>query len=263
MWKVSRLSKNQLLDVRPEDVLYDGWFRLCETYRGGGGYDQFPLVAKSRFGYPHHKQFIVQLYGCNLDCPYCYVTREGVWGEFGTFRTEELIEHFINAFKKHRTSVFHLMGGAPALQMKQWPNLIRRLTLKCREEKISNWVFHSDLLLTERSYDPKILKQIRHYHALYAVDIKGLTHDEYKKNTRKEFPEELFYENLCKLEECNIPYYLTFTNIEHENKLRFFDHITKHFPEVADKRIKESFSIGLINYKATKYVDSRHWGGVK
>jgi hypothetical protein len=43
-WKVVPLSPGQLLDVRPEDILNDGHFRRCNTYRGGGGYDQFPRL---------------------------------------------------------------------------------------------------------------------------------------------------------------------------------------------------------------------------
>ena len=46
MWKVVPICDYQKLDVRPEDLLDSGDFRKCETYRGGGGYDQFPKICK-------------------------------------------------------------------------------------------------------------------------------------------------------------------------------------------------------------------------
>ena len=106
-WKVVPLSLNQLRDVRKEDVLEDGIFRKCDTYRGGGGYDQFPIICEKRLGERRHHQFVVQLFGCNLDCPYCYVTREGVWGEPIQITTEQLVQ----AFQRSVQEVFHLMGG--------------------------------------------------------------------------------------------------------------------------------------------------------
>ena len=80
-WKVCPIQGRQLKDVRKEDLWAD--FRFCNTYRGGGGYDKFPEIAKKRgmtckgdIGL----QFVVQLYGCTLACPYCYVTADGIWG---------------------------------------------------------------------------------------------------------------------------------------------------------------------------------------
>lgn len=261
MWKVAKLSANQLLDVRPEDVLFEGWFRQCNTYRGGGGYDQFPVISEKRFGKRHNWQFIVQLYGCNLDCPYCYVTREGVWGEFKQFNSEDLEKFFMASFIENPDiSVFHLMGGAPALQLKQWPELIQALDIALN---LGGCVFHSDLMLTEGVYNKDVLKAISHPRALYAVDIKGLTQEEHLRNTRKDFPEQLFWDNLDKLEVCGVPYYITFTAVSDKNIEKFWDLYSYWHPHTFSQRKEESFKINLIEYDALPFVDSRSWGVVK
>ena len=81
-WPVVPVCKAQRKDVRPEDILHGGLFRLCDTYRGGGGYDQFNAIYEKCFGKKvNPTQFVVQLKGCPLNCDYCYVTNEGVSGD--------------------------------------------------------------------------------------------------------------------------------------------------------------------------------------
>lgn len=254
-WKVVPLSKGQLLDVRPDDVIERGLFRKCETYRGGGGYDKFPIRAESKWGVKHHLQFIVQLFGCHLDCPYCYVTREGVWGTPVKLTTKDLMESFLRSWRMHGTTVFHMMGGAPALQMKKWPEVIRKL-----EEYAGRFVFHSDLLLTEASYSAETLSQIWSPYALYAVDIKGLTQEEHLRNTRKPYNSRLLWHNLTLLERLDVPYYITFTNVAADNKLHFWIDFANEFPKSYHRRSMESFDIKLIDYKATAHVDNVSWG---
>ena len=79
-WPVVPLCEKQLRDIRQKDILEDGLYRLCDIYRGGGGYDQFINIYNKRFGtsLTDGRQFVVQLYGCPLRCPYCYVTEDGV-----------------------------------------------------------------------------------------------------------------------------------------------------------------------------------------
>jgi len=83
-WKVCPIQGRQLRDVREEDLFGD--FRLCDSYRGGGGYDQFPRIYSDRRDVPIeglNSQFVVQLYGCPLNCHYCYVTRDGCIPSYG------------------------------------------------------------------------------------------------------------------------------------------------------------------------------------
>lgn len=258
LWKVVPLSKGQLLDVRPEDIVANGHFRLCDTYRGGGGYDQFPRIAELRFGTLHRRQFIVQLFGCNLDCPYCYVTREGVWGQPVEYSTTDLVAAYFDALatEPNPPSVFHLMGGAPALQLKFWPELVEAFQ---RETKHS--VFHSDLMLTESEYDYSALRAVARPNCLYAVDIKGLTPEEHLKNTRKPFLEGRFWRNLDLLERAKVPYYITFTACSQANIDAFWELFLENYPFSYQERFSEAFSIDLINYDALPHVDDIPWGG--
>lgn len=256
-WQVVPLSRGQREDVRPEDILNGGLYRRCETYRGGGGYDQFPLRARERWNEDHHVQFIVQLRGCNLDCPYCYVTRAGVWGAATDVSTTELVAAFAQARSVHNCTVFHLMGGAPALQLKRWGDLLVTLEAACKP----GWVFHSDLMLSESVYRNVNLRAIAHPRALYAVDIKGLTPEEHLHNTRKPWNRERFWDNLAALEFAEVPFYFTFTACAQDNIAQFWDSYVCEFGAVlAARRAEESYRIKLIQYDATPYVDTVPWG---
>lgn len=103
-WKVCPIQGPQLLDVRVEDLIQGGHFRVCDTYRGGGGYDKFPAICKRKLGLEGRLQFIVQLYGCHLRCPYCYVTEAGYLGRWISYTSDELIK----AYKQTPAQVFHL-----------------------------------------------------------------------------------------------------------------------------------------------------------
>lgn len=254
-WKVVPLSTGQLLDIRKEDILKGGLYRRCETYRGGGGYDQFPEICKRRLGWEAKTQFVVQLYGCNLDCPYCYVTREGVWGEFEKVSTRDLLQAFI----KSDLDVFHLMGGAPALKLDRWPELIGVLDRDNSTRHRGNWVFHSDMMLTEGLYKHDALRYLacKQENVLIAVNIKGYNDQEWIKNTRKQPNWKLFEDNLENLIFCNVPFYITFTNVSKVNQVRFWADWYDRMPGNI-----RSFSIDLINYKALPHVDDTPWGGI-
>lgn len=252
-WKVVPLCDDQMRDIRKEDVVeFDGvpLFRRCHTYRGGGGYDLFPQIAYKRQFVEDPdlacQQFVVQLYGCNLDCPYCYVTREGVWGAPVSLTTDQLIQ----AWKKSRLrrdpvpTVFHLMGGAPALHLPHWTKIVHR---------VAPMLFHSDLMLTERQYTRQQLNQLNLPNVLLAVNIKGTTEDEWLRNTRKPLNRSLFFHNLEILKSTLSwrNWYLTFTGCDHERSHQF----------VRDNaRGQDYFNIDLIDYDAMPYVDNRAWG---
>lgn len=258
MWKVVPLSPGQRKDVRDEDVLECGLFRLCHTYRGGGGYDQFPSIARHKCIVSEADQaslqFIVQLQGCNLDCPYCYVTREGVWEHPVKLSTKRLVE----AFGRSGAQVFHLMGGAPALQMKYWPELMEILWSYYPQA-----IFHSDLMLSESWYDFELLSQIAYFGqggALFAINIKGLTADEWLHNTRKPWNEEQFWYNWHQVEQSGLPAYVTFTGCDPALEEEFWQEAECYGLAVSTWR-KHAYHIGLIEYDAQPYVDRIPWGG--
>lgn len=249
------MSKGQLVDVREDDILNGGLFRKCSNYRGGGGYDQFPYICERRLGKRYSEQFIVQLFGCNLDCPYCYVTRAGVWGKW----VEQTVEQLVDAFIESKQEVFHLMGGAPALYIQHWALIIAHLKRRAPEA-----VFHSDIMLTEKPYNLAVLKEIEEVgrgNCLFAVDIKGLDQEEHLANTRKPFLEERFWDNLWKVNHSGLNYYLTFTNVSPAKIEMFWDRFQSMFGwEILDQQRADAFSIDLIDYDALPYVDEVPWG---
>lgn len=246
-WPVVPLSQGQMMDVREEDVLNNGLYRKCSTYRGGGGYDQFPYICERRFGQKMSNQFIVQLQKCVLDCHYCYVTRAGVWGPPEDKSTDDLVNDFLLSGQE----VFHLMGGAPAIYLDRWPALIDAVM-----EAKPDAIFHSDLMLIEGSYKPETLKALCRDRCLFAVNIKGLDDEDWYKNTRIPPKWDLFWGNWRLLQWLGLPYYTTFTGVPHDKVDDFWIEASKHGIE----KDSDSYIIDLIEYEATSHVDDVKWG---
>ena len=210
-WRAVPISTNKMLDVNPNDLISGGHFRLCQTYKGGGGCDQFPRIPAARglVSTPSgaNRQLVVQLWGCNLDCPYCYVTRAGVWGEPTVYTTQELSQAWRLAQTTHGVNVFHLMGGAPALYLRQWPKLL--------DAPPPQTLFHSDLMLSEGSYDDEVLVDIDRPGVLLAVNVKGTDSESWERNTRKPYHPKQVIANLDKVRRRLSPerWYITFTNV--------------------------------------------------
>ena len=211
------MCDDQLLDVRDEDVLCGGLYRLCDVYRGGGGYDKFQNIFLSRYGYSvNQKQFVVQLKGCPMNCPYCYVTPEGVNGSPVFVNTE----HLINEYEKSGVEVFHLMGGAPAIYLPWWVELSAYVK-----------VFHSDFILVEREYTNLCFEKLD---GLFAVSLK----ERYLYNENQLI---LLWKNLECLVKNKVDFYFSFTGkdeFSEEIKIRFGSEI-----------LKDNFVIPIIQYR--------------
>jgi organic radical activating enzyme len=240
-WKVTPIQGRQLRDVRQEDLFGD--FRLCETYRGGGGYDRFPKIYKKRTSSAIEeadisKQFVVQLYGCPLDCPYCYVTRDGVFGHYIEYSTDEIIK----AFEASNTKVFHLMGGAPGLYVENWWQIVEQLP--------DYAIFHSDLLLVEKYYKKEWFERICKSNVLLAVDIKGVTSEDFLRNTRRHLDWGQLIHNMEIVVESGISFYITFTNPIDQLDLNIFKWT---FESLFGKKVlNDSYVIDLVEYEALK-----------
>lgn len=242
-WKVVPLCERQLRDVNPQDIIMSGLYRKCGIYKSGGGYDKFEDIYKARHdtGLDLSNQFVVQLYGCSLKCLYCYVTYNGIWGDYYAIKTSVLVKDFMRT----GLDVFYLMGGAPALYMKHWTELI-----ECLE---SDKVFHSDMLLIEGDYDLNVLKRLAEFkNTLYAVSIKGCDADEFRANTGVDLIENLLWSNLGKLVSTGIDFYLTFTGMSDSSIEKFCNKLRRRFPSDCDMILRDSFSIQLIEYNALK-----------
>ena len=241
-WPVMELCDAQLLDVNPNDILCNGLYRKCNTYKGGGGYDKFPTIYQKRFGQKDdlNDQFVVQLRGCPLACPYCYVTPTGVWsGNCHQVSTQDMV----NAFYNSKCKVFHLMGGAPALYIYNWIDII---------ENIGDNVFHSDIMLVEGEYKKETIERLAKFpNTLHAVSIKGGTPEEFYKNTRTKLDEALLYKNLDLMVTSNLPFYFTFTGMEEHTINIFKETILKRYNDAS--LLDDSFAITLIHYNALDY----------
>lgn len=241
-WKVVPLCERQLRDVNKDDILNNGFYRKCNIYKGGGGYDKFSDIYKRRnciSDREFNNQFVVQLYGCPLKCPYCYVTQEGIFGQYQNISTEKILTDFY----KSKLDVFHLMGGAPAIYIEHWIDILEGL----KEE----YPFHSDLLCVEKKYDKDILKELSKYkNSLYAVSIKGSTPEEFENNTNVKFEEDVFWNNLENLCRYNIPFYITFTGMDRDSVECFKIVLKTRFPKYYEKILEDSFAINLVKYKA-------------
>jgi hypothetical protein len=220
-WPVMPLCEAQLKDVRPEDVLNNGLYRKCNIYRGGGGYDKFPTIYKERTSHDlNPTQFVVQLKGCPLKCPYCYVTNKGVLGEEVPVPTRDIL----NAYEDSGLEVFHLMGGAPALYLEHWNELAYNVN-----------VFHSDFLLIEKPYDKYILDDTP---GLHAVSIK-------ESKIYNSIQMDLFWSNLYLLFKSDLNWYFTFTGPCDDMKKRIVERYGEH-------SIDDSFDIEIKEYRALK-----------
>ena len=236
-WPVVPICEAQQLDVAAEDLILMGTYRRCKTYKAGGGYDQFPTIFRKRWPGEWEgleEQFVVQLKGCTLECPYCYVTKTGVNGMPTRIQTNEMVR----TFEWSKCGVFHLMGGAPAIYIEHWPEL-----LECLDGR----PFHSDFILNEKPYDVNVLRQIAEYpNQLHAVSIKGedaLAY-QYKTHTAVDFP--MMMDNLEKLVNCGVPFYVTFTGMSELAIEEFKNSVGKDIFE-------DSFAIEVRDY------DALHW----
>lgn len=237
-WPVVPLCEKQLRDVNPSDVLCDGLYRRCDIYKGGGGYDKFEDIFKSRnteYTGPLNEQFVVQLQGCPLRCQYCYVTQDGILGKPTKVDTKKLVADF----QQTGYPVFHLMGGAPAIYLRYWAELGKAL---------EGAVFHSDFLLCEGMYEIRDLEKIAKItNSLHAVSIKGYNEQEYWEKTGVHIPMSLIEYNLESLVDAEVPFYITFTGMSEDSINRFKDRIIPMFKEDV---FKDSFGIDLVHYKA-------------
>lgn len=250
-WNVAPICEKQLRDINPEDLLFEpterGYlYRRCNTYKGGGGYDRFESIWRRRHGKSVFcsDQFVVQLSGCPLQCPYCYVTRDGIDVKPVQVTTKEMIQ----AYRFTKLPVFHLMGGAPAMYFENWEEIIF--------DMMGIGIFHSDFLLIEKEYDEKMVEILsKRYRCnescLFAVSVKGADAEQFKKNTGRDLDETLFWKNLMKLVRYEMPFYITFTGMNEDDILKWRKSASKYF-STTDMlwMLQDSYAIELRDYGA-------------
>jgi hypothetical protein len=131
------------------------------------------------------------------------------------------------------------MGGSPALYLEQWSDILQYLD--------NNIIFHSDFLLIEKVYKQAWLENINSKNSLYAVNIKGVTPEDFYINTKRKLNKKLFWGNFDKLIKSEINFYITFTNPDVKSLDNFKDVLIKRYGKGI---LEDSFVIDLIQYDA-------------
>lgn len=263
LFPIVPICEKQLRDVREEDRVFVNGVPLARTCcidKAGGGYDQFRDIFLARFGIdtgPDH--FIAQLYGCTQECPWCYVTVDGVWGEAVWLKAREVVSlvHYINEKRRvtgtihaaqPQIKVLHLMGGAPALHLNSWPAMYHE-TLK------ADLVFHSGFLLDEGLYNTHVLEILagmgKEYWERYAVynNIPCNAGQLHVVSFKPGAPlSRLQLANLKALHASGLPFYITFIGMrEEEIQARKTQVIAAG---ITEEVFNDSFSIHLKHYKS-------------
>ena len=225
-WPIVSICEKQRRDINKEDLLPDSeraYFRICNTKKAGNGYDQFSEIYFRRFKiHPGYRQFIVQLYGCPFNCKYCYVTKDGVEGKIIPFTSIGLSQWF--AHYHSGSTIFHLMGGAPAIYLSHWKELASYFK-----------IFHSDFLLIENEYRNEWLYKLP---GLHAVSLK------HPDDIGVNYDYRLLLKNLDKLIRNKVNFYLTFTG----NAREFFNKILEN--KYGRFIFEDSFDIPIKKYKS-------------
>lgn len=133
------------------------------------------------------------------------------------------------------------MGGAPGIYLNKWHEIISFLN--------DDDIFHSDLLLVERIYKREWLISLRNRNVLVAVNIKGVTSEDFEKNTNRGFNKNLFWYNFDLIVKTGVNFYLTFTNPDSYYIDGFKRKIVDRYGEEV---LEDSFIIDLIDYGALK-----------
>ena len=118
------------------------------------------------------------------------------------------------------------------------------------------------MMLTERNYDSDALNFLSLTEmTLFAVNVKGVTDQQYRDNTRKEPDWPMFLRNLQGVVSYGINFYLTFTGVTRHDVMDFKSRLTEDFNhETVDWIMRDHYVIDLINYDALPHVDSIPWG---
>ena len=236
-WSVQKICDEQIVNqnINKKDLLCNGYLRRYRTNIEDNT-DRLEEIYNKRNNTSRelNNQFIVQLRGCPLHCTYCPLTQKGVLGrDFKIFETRTLIKEYVRS----GCNVFHLSGGAPGIYLNHFEEIISNL---------DDQLFHSVLMLNERVYTRDTINRLSKYdNILLTVSVKGVTKDEYLKNTGVEFDEGLFWTNLDMLVSYKIPFYFTFTNVSNSNANLFREKVIDRYGN--DDILDDAYAINFVD----------------
>ena len=228
MWvPISRIGELQRKDIENDRALggivcYDNFARVCTVHTGSHRDigDSSPFRMAEMFGgewqdYNHH--FVIQLSGCLLDCPYCYVDNLEKDTSFSAISMVELYKAIRReALTNFGVSikVLHVMGGAPAVYCEFWPELREELD----SQGYDNVVIFSNVILVEAiaGVEPWLHMNLPRF--IVEGCLKGTNRENFKQNTNRDLfvlaklslkeylPLENFYLTLLNHDEADLPW---------------------------------------------------------
>lgn len=246
--KIGELQKIDIENDRDQNglVCYDDYARVCTVFTGTRRDigDRSPFRMAELFGgswqdYNHH--YVIQLAGCPLDCPYCYVDNL----EANTyFSAVSLVESYkavrFEASTKFGVSlkVLHVMGGAPAVYCEFWP----KLRMELDEQGLDDVIIFSNVILVENWFhgvEPWLYMNIQNF--IVEGCLKGTNRKNFIRNTGHDLfgaaVRELFH---------YIPYYNFYlTLIGHEE-----DDLPVIYQWIDPERVD---TLQIVKYEATKF----------
>ena len=249
---LARIGPIQKVDIERSSgvVLFDDFARICTVVKKRRSYDFRGDFAPYRmavmFGgswksYNHH--FIVQVAGCRLRCPYCYVDNLKT---DCNFNADDLVEKFISfkamARQKLRVdvNVFHFMGGMPGKYPEFWLELRESLD----KHGLKKVILFSDVVLLEDHFFKNspwnYLYNLQLHHFVLTGCLKGTNPKNFKENTGF----DLFEESLVELDHYSRRHQFYLTLIGFEQKDLSF--LWKIIPEpMVD-------FLTIVNYEVTR-----------
>jgi len=246
---ISKIGKLQREDIEADRgkgiVCYDDYARVCTVYtdtRRDIG-DKSPYRMAKMFGgtwAAYNNHFVVQVAGCPLDCPYCYVdnlepdidvSAVTLVALFKAFRDQAAVDF------KVPLNVFHLMGGAPAVYCKFWPELREELDHQGCEDVV---LFSNTILVERHAHQVCPWEYMKLPRLIVEGCLKGTNPNNFWRNTGKDW----FYYAVAEL-----ALYVLYGNFY----LTLINHDVKDLPWVYSSMEKDRVDLlTVVEYKATK-----------
>lgn len=223
---ISKIGEVQKRDIENDQdmgiVCYDEYARICTTNTGSRRDigDRSPYRMARLFGgmwQDYNNQYVIQVAGCPLDCPYCYVDN---LEENAHWTVASIVNNFL-AFSQMAVDFFHeplnvlhLMGGAPAIYCSFWP----KLRAEMDSRGLGNVVLFTNVILVEwrlRNVQPWDFMNLHNF--IVEGCLKGTNRENFVQNTghdlfddaiielRRYAPLTNFYLTLINYDEAGLP----------------------------------------------------------
>lgn len=217
---ISKIGPLQKIDVKKAGRYHDDYGRVCQVIQSKNWHgDLSSLRIAKLFGkhWQHwDKHFVVQVAGCSLKCPYCYVDN---LNPDKIVTAKELVSLFFEFSEiVPDLNVFHLCGGMPARYPKFWEEL---------RDELNNTGLREVVLLTDTVFVEHTIYNVfpwcyieLPYFALVGC-LKGTTRQNFFVNTGQNLFDEALKELKCYVEHKN--FWMSLINYDPLGLAKIFD----------------------------------------